>query len=203
MKLSDIIKININSNKNNVKLVKKIFNKYGINKKDFKDVVIDKKEEYEEIFYLFKEPVSWEHASVLANIDRELAIITSVLGIYESDGVEPQVIIPVFKQNLRYIFNFEENFGENRGIFGFSYSTSPVIGRYIAGFRGWNYIHKKGTLLNRIEENDEGLPHGDELLPETIDFIYSLDEVCKRVTKEEYDKAYNKLIQMYKQSNGV
>lgn len=94
---------------------------------------------------------------------------------------------------------------ESESILGFSYKKIPIISTFQAGFHGFNYLERKGNLLDRIMIDGE-ISFGDEILPETEEFIQMLyspqsKEYIKRVSKQEYDNFYITSKQLVEKDN--
>ena len=159
----------------------------------------------EEEFFIFLQVLPQNVAvSPLNNIDKSLAPISSVLSTAHADSTENYNNCHLFKFHTSDILN-PMTASESEIILGFSYKKIPIISTFQAGFRGFNYLERKGNLLDRIMIDGE-INFGDEILPETEGFIQMLyspqsKEYIKRVSKQEYDNFYITSKQLVEKDN--
>ena len=142
--------------------------------------------------------------SFLNDIDKSLAPISSVLSTARADSTENSNNHHLFKFHTSDILN-PMNASESEVIIGFSYKKIPIISTFQAGLHGFNYLERKGNLLDRIMIDGE-ISFGDELLPDTEGFIQMLyspqsKEYVKRVSKQEYDNFYLTSKQLIEKGN--
>lgn len=159
----------------------------------------------DEEFFIFLQGLPQNVAvSLLNDIDKSLAPISSVLSTARADSTENSNNHHLFKFHTSDILN-PMTASESEIILGFSYKKIPIISTFQAGLRGFNYLERKGNLLDRIMIDGE-INFGDEILPETEEFIQMLyspqfKEYVKGVSKQEYDNFYITSKQLVEKDN--